>query len=102
MANICNNKLYLSSETNIEKWTKELVSFLDANSICYDIDGDSNWVEANFDTKWTFPEKFYEFGKDGEQDGLYIRCLSEEYGCGYVAMNIYDGGEWKEEQCFSV
>jgi hypothetical protein len=31
-----------------------------------------------------------------------MRCLSEEYGCGYVAMNIYDEGRWREEQTFDL
>ena len=37
-----------------------------------------------------------------EEDDCYFRCLSEEYGCGYVAMNIFKDGEWWNEQCFDL
>ena len=40
--------------------------------------------------------------KEDDPDECYFRCLSEEYGCGYVAMNIYTGGHWRDEQCFDL
>ena len=33
-------------------------------------------------------------------DTIYMRCLSEEYGCGLVSMNVYSEGSWWEPQYF--
>jgi hypothetical protein len=38
--------------------------------------------------------------KDDEE--LYMRCLSEEYGCQLVSMNIYRDGGWTEPQYFDL
>lgn len=29
-----------------------------------------------------------------------MRCLSIEWGCSYVAMNVYEDGAWRDEQSF--
>ena len=105
MANICENKFYISSENQktIRVISKKLeVIFTERlnGEITYN-DGYS--VEGYFDSKWVFPTMiFEELFKNIEDDTLYMRCLSEEYGCGYVAMNIYDGGQWREEQTFDL
>ena len=34
-------------------------------------------------------------------DTIYMRCLSEEYGCELVSMNVYSEGSWWEPQYFN-
>lgn len=108
MANICDNKLYFSCESNFEKYKMEFEDLLeeeldgDITVLEFDESGRGS-IELMFDSKWTFPaELFRDLFPGDDLDEVYIRCLSEEYGCGYVAMNIYSNGEWREEQCFDI
>ena len=49
------------------------------------------------------PDHIFEnFFDEFADDTIYMRCLSEEYGCGLVSMNIYDKGEWKIPQYFDL
>ena len=43
-------------------------------------------------------ELFDEFNNNS----IYMRCLSTEYGCGYIAMNIYRDQIWEQEQTFDL
>ena len=105
MANICDNKFYIycDSESVIEKIVEKLDTLFDDT-----LDGEisyatENAIEGYFDSRWAFPEDiFNDFFKEFDDDSLYMRCLSEEYGCGLVSMNIYVGGQWKEPQCFNL
>lgn len=105
MANICENKFYIGSENQetIETISKKLkVIFTEQlnGEITWEDDG---FIEGYFDSKWVFPTTiFEELFDDIDDDTLQMRCLSEEYGCGYVAMNIYDEGHWREEQTFDL
>ena len=105
MANICDNKFYIycDSESVIEKIVEKLDTLFEDT-----LDGEisyatENAIEGYFDSRWAFPEDiFNDFFKEFDDDSLYMRCLSEEYGCGLVSMNIYVGGQWKEPQCFNL
>ena len=44
---------------------------------------------------------FEDFFNEFADDTIYMRCLSEEYGCGLVSMNIYDNG-WRDPQYFDL
>lgn len=105
MANICENKFYIGSENRetIETISKKLkVIFTERlnGEITWE---DDSFIEGYFDSKWVFPTMiFEELFDDIDDDTLYMRCLSEEYGCGYVAMNIYDEGRWRDEQTFDL
>lgn len=105
MANICENKFYIGSENRetIETVSKKLkVIFTERlnGEITWEDDG---FIEGYFDSKWVFPDIiFKKIFKDIKDDTLYMRCLSEEYGCEYVAMNIYRDGDWREEQSFNL
>ena len=105
MANICDNKFYIycDSKSVIEKIVEKLDTLFEDT-----LDGEisyatENAIEGYFDSRWAFPEDiFNDFFKEFDDDSLYMRCLSEEYGCGLVSMNIYVDGQWKNPQCFDL
>lgn len=105
MANICNNDFRITYEDEnigksiIEKLKKLFDKHLDGE-ISYKDDG---VIEGWFDSKWSFPMHVFEdFFKEFRDDTIYMRCLSIEWGCYYVAMNIYEDGNWREEQSFNI
>lgn len=107
MANICDNKFLLANNGNDDDFNKirhrliEEIGYDDEHfygEITFD---DEETVEGWFESRWVFPdEKFKEIIPDNLN--VYFRCLSEEYGCDYVAMNIYSEGTWSEEQTFDL
>ena len=105
MSNICDNKflIYSDNEETVEKLEKKLNNLFEdmlEGSIDY---SDMNLLEGYFSSKWTFPhEIFKDFFEEFEDESIYMRCLSEEYGCSYVAMNIYRDNCWKSEQTFDL
>ena len=105
MANICENKFYIycDSESVIEKIVEKLDTLFEDTldgEISYAMD---NAIEGYFDSRWAFPEDiFNNFFEEFNDDSIYMRCLSEEYGCGLVSMNIYVDGQWKNPQCFDL
>ena len=60
---------------------------------------DPLFIEGYFNSKWDFPMYIFE-DFFNEFDDVYMRCLSEEYGNNYIALNIYEDGYWLEEQTF--
>ena len=106
MANICNNKFLFYCENNCEKYMNLFNELKDQFGYfvfdVLDTDINSCTIEGEFESRWTFPADIFEDLDFKEEDDCYFRCLSEEYGCGYVAMNIYEDGEWKDEQCFDL
>lgn len=105
MANICENKfhIYCDSESVIEKIVEKLDTLFETT-----LDGEISYasdsiIEGYFDSSWAFPDDvFDDFFEEFKDDSIYMRCLSEEYGCGLVSMNIYVDGQWKEPQCFDL
>lgn len=106
MANICNNKFFFSCENNCTKYINLFSEFKD--QFCYflfdvtDYDDKFCIIEGEFGSKWTFPLDVFKDLDFKEEDDCYFRCLSEEYGCEYVAMNIFKDGAWRDEQCFDL
>ena len=103
MANICDNKFYITCDDEqimekiIEKLDKLFQESLDGE-ISY---ADELFAEGYFDSKWSFPEHLFEdFFDEFADDTIYMRCLSTEYGCCYIAMNVYSEGCWWDEQTF--
>lgn len=101
MANICDNKLYLSTEN--ETTYNSLVENIENQFECIGKserkeEGEYE-CEIDFESKWTFPHKIFEEITDaiGEDDSLYIRVLSYEFGCDYVGYNIYSDNEWADK-----
>lgn len=103
MANICENKFLISCEDEdiIEQISNKLEELFDENldgEITYE---DTGIIEGYFDSRWTFPmDLFDDFFEEFEDDSIYMRCLSEEYGCGLISMNVYSEGSWWEPQYF--
>ena len=104
MANICDNKFYITCDDS--KILDAIVTKL--NQTFNYLDGeityiDQNSIEGYFDSKWNFPEHIFKnFFDEFNDDTIYMRCLSEEYGCNYVVMNIYEDKSWKSEQTFDL
>lgn len=114
MANICDNRFYFICEKNFDHYVEEFKNLigLEPDQLEGDLlgeycnnsdddDPDGGWLEGWFNSKWSFPMHKFENMFNAE-DGVYFRCLSEEYGCGYVAMNIFDGDGWRPEQTFDL
>jgi hypothetical protein len=97
MANICTNMLYLSPGDRQLRDT--LMRSIEQTFNCCDAqshDGSVFDCEIEFDSRWAFPHKEMESLTKGlpEENDLYIRVLSYEFGCDYVGYNIYASGEW--------
>lgn len=108
MANICDNNFFLLTTNEvivdrISKFAEENegeVTFYDVGTL--ENDTKLITVEGYFNSRWNFPISLFE---DMIPDGLsetYFRCLSQEYGNSYVAMNIYREGNWEDEQTFDL
>lgn len=87
MANICSNKFYAYSNNhnNIEYITKFFEKwncYGNAEIINSELD-----IDIDFNSKWSFPEEEMNklFESIPDKDNIYMRCLSVEYGCDYVA-----------------
>jgi hypothetical protein len=97
MANICTNVLYLSiKDKNLrDKLVEEIKDKFDYNDINLS-DDDTFECEMNFFSRWTFPQEEIDKLIEGleEENDLYLRVLSYEFGCDYVGYNIYKSGEW--------
>lgn len=98
---MCTNTFYISYES--EEIGKTIIKKLET-LFNTKLDGeityiDSLFIEGWFTSKWDFPMSIF---KDffNEFEDVYMRCLSEEYGMNYVAMNIYENGNWLDEQTF--
>ena len=105
MANICENKFYITCDDFkvLERVTEKLEQLFQESlngEVAYI---DDSFIEGYFDSKWSFPEHlFNSFFDEFTDETIYMRCLSEEYGCGLVSMNIYDKGSWREPQYFDL
>ena len=103
MANICDNKFLISCED--EKIVEQISNKLEIlfeneleGEITYE---DEMIIEGWFDSRWDFPDEIFDnFFTEFADDTIYMRCLSEEYGCGLVSMNVYSEGSWWEPQYF--
>lgn len=101
MANICTNTFYIGCKS---KETVNAVMNKLENLFAAKLEGeityiDPLFIEGYFNSKWDFPMYIFE-DFFNEFEDVYMRCLSEEYGNSYVAMNIYEDGNWFEEQTF--
>ena len=95
MANICENKYYITCDNSetldaiAHKLDQVFGDRLDGEITYWD----ESFLEGYFDSKWSFPDYIFEnFFDEFADDTIYMRCLSEEYGCGLVSKNIYYKG----------
>lgn len=104
MANVCDNKFLISCEDEniVEQISKKLGELFEE-----DLDGeityeDDEIIEGWFESRWRFPDDIFDdFFEEFKDDTIYMRCLSEEYGCELVSMNVYSKGSWWEPQYFN-
>ena len=103
MANICDNKFLISCENeevlkHINDKLEKLFEDKLEGEITY---GDETIIEGYFGSRWRFPDEIFDdFFTEFADNTIYMRCLSEEYGCGLVSMNVYSEGSWWEPQYF--
>lgn len=94
MANICSNKMYVSSPNKeslqqindfMNDWESALLEEIDEYSF-----------EYYFDSRWDFPKEAMQQMTDSIKDteGLYIRVLSVEECNYYAAFNVFEDGVW--------
>lgn len=106
MANICENKFYITCDDDeiLEKICVKLDRLFQNQHLDGEITyADESFIEGFFDSRWCFPDYLFEgFFEEFADDTIYMRCLSEEYGCGLVSMNIYSNGIWKTPQYFDL
>ena len=92
MANICNNTFYAISEN--EENINYIHDFFENSDYIYDLGfKEYNEIEIYFESKWTFPGDFMQdlINNIPYKEDIYMRCLSVEYGCEYVAFNKWEG-----------
>lgn len=92
MANWCDNTFYATSEN--EENINYIYDFFKKSDYTYDLGfKECDEIEIYFDSKWTFPEDFMQDLINGipYKEDIYMRCLSVEYGCEYVAFNKWEG-----------
>lgn len=96
MANICSNTFYANSEDpkNIQAIKEFFDSWGDA-----DVDYDDDSVDVYFESRWVFPEEEMKklFDSLPNKDDIYMRCLSVEYGCDYVAYWKCNENGWYQQ-----
>lgn len=103
MANICDNKFTIACDNEevlkqISNKLEDLFSDVLDGEIIYE---QEDFIEGYFESRWCFPnEIFDDFFTEFKDESIYMRCLSEEYGCQYVAMNVYKDGSWWAPQTF--
>lgn len=94
MANICTNMFYCSSDK--EQNIRKIEQFISEQFGWDGCDAEDNSLEGEFGSRWSFPESVMEelISTFDEDDTLYIRVLSYEFGCEYVSFRVYRNGEW--------
>lgn len=92
MANICSNRLYCSTDNdrNMEK----IMYYLDGVFGLSELNGEVNWMQSAFESRWTFPEREFEaLMAELEHDPtLFIEIVSFEPGMGYLEAHIFQNG----------
>ncbi len=104
MANQCINKFQLiTSHLDIRDKVKKYVEEF-SGEITYESGYKGRFLmEGTFESNWVFPIKdFSEILIDGETDHTWFKCLSEEPGNDYIAMNIFTPSHWWDEQTFDM
>lgn len=97
MANICNNEFYAYSE-NPEN-IKTIENFFEENwGYCDIYNVTTEEIEVRFDSKWDFPEEKMDelYSLIPDKENIYMRCLSVEYGCDYVAYWKCNSDGWEQ------
>ena len=96
MANICTNLFFCSTENkeNLKTVENYMTDTFGEGWYCYC--SDEQMVEGEFESKWSFPENFFEriTAELSHAKTLYMRILSYEFGNEYASFRVYRDGEW--------
>lgn len=109
MANIAYNEFMFSSENNKQEWVDKFDKLfeeeLDGEITYCSIDyypGDTLIIEGYFECKWDFPEEIFVNLIPEDENDVYFRCITTEFGCGLVSCAIYKNNGWKDMQFFDL
>lgn len=100
MANICSNDFLITFEGDalgeaINNKLTQLFKEKLNGEVIYQDDG---IIEGYFDSRWSFPDDIFDdFFEEFNDDTIYMRCLSIEWGCNYVALTLYEDGNWSTQ-----
>ncbi|WP_062052968.1 hypothetical protein [Aquimarina longa] len=109
MANLCTNLFFATikvAETTEKHETvyQTISTFLEDNLLIDNIDLDECFIEAHFQSKWSFPNvEMQQLAQQLKQNypneckDLYMRCLSYEFGCEYADFQIFENGKWQSK-----
>ncbi len=94
MANYATNLFYAETENRND--LEKVENFLEENFNDCCLQTDSCFVEAEFSSKWDFPEKEMDelVSSLEAKDEIYIRVLTHELCNEYVSFRIFSNGEW--------
>lgn len=94
MANYATNIFFASTEN--EKDLERVETFLDEHFCdCY-IDCNEDYINAEFESRWDYPESLIDemISSLEAKDEIYIRVLTHELCNEYVSFRVYSGGKW--------
>lgn len=103
MANIAENKFYLEVDEDFDITPiREKIEKVFEDNLEGEITwADDSFIEGYFESRWDFPMEIWD--EILEEQPIYFRCLTEEYGVGLVSMNIHDkDGYWRDTQYFEL
>lgn len=95
MANNATNLLFASTEN--EKDLEKMTELMNENFDDCNVDWYDECIEADFSSRWKYPEGTIDKIIDAleDKDKIYIRVLTFELVSEYVSFRIFSNGEWK-------
>lgn len=100
MANLCENKMYISTSDSLtfQEAKAYITEELNGDIVWEDLFGDNLQLECYFESSWDFPDKLMQEMTEKHlcnTDNLFIRVLSVEEGNYYCAFHVFEDGQWK-------
>lgn len=94
MANYATNLFFASTEN--EKDLDRVEKFLEENFGDFYQTREEDYIEAEFSSRWSYPEKEIDelVASLESKDEIYIRVLTHELSNEYASFRILSNGEW--------
>ena len=95
MANYATNLFFARTEKKQD--LDKIEAFLDENFDDSLIEHLDDALEAQFSSRWVFPEELINGLVESleAKDEIYIRVLTYEFGNEYISFRIFSQGEWE-------